>query len=120
MLRTVVSILLILVGVVAIAGGVWGLSLQASSEVPAELLGAAQTVLDYADQTMNTVDGKLAEWTNDAFTLTGLLNDLTGEEIDLVDDASMKIFLMVHALEVLLGGVVGVETGLLLMKFRRG
>ena len=50
MLRTLCIELLIVLGVVGIAGGIWGLSLRAESDVPAELLGAAQTVLDYADK----------------------------------------------------------------------
>jgi hypothetical protein len=119
MLRTLIAILLILMGLVAIAGGVWGLSLRSESEVPAEVLGAAQTVLEYADNAVAGADDKIAQWTGGAFTLTGLLNDLAGGDLDLNDDAGMKVFLMLHAVEVLLGGIVGVETGLLMFKFRR-
>ena len=117
-LRTLIAILLILVGLVAIAGGVWGLSLRAESDVPAEVLGAAQTVLQYADGAVAGVDDKLSQWTGGAITLTGVLNDLFDGQVDLTDDAGMKLFLMLHALEVLLGGIVGVETGLLICKFR--
>ena len=118
MLRTLIAILLILVDLVAIAGGVWGLSLRAESDVPAEVLGAAQTVLEYADNAMAGADDKISQWTGGAFTLRGLLNDLTGGKVDLTDDADMKLFLMLHAVEVLLGGIVGVETGLLLFRRR--
>lgn len=117
MTRLLITILLIVVGVVGIAGGIWGFSLRATSDVPPELLGAAQTVLQYADNTVADVDGKIAEWTNNAFTLTGLLNTLTGEAVDLTNDASVQNFVMLHALEVLLGGIVALETGLLLIKF---
>lgn len=117
-MRTLIAILLILIGLVGIAGGIWGLSLQASSDVPAELVGAAQTVLEYADKAVAGADEKLAELTKNGFTLTGLLNSLTGDEVDLTSDISVKSFVMLHALEVLLAGIVGVETGLLLIKFR--
>ena len=120
MLRSLIAILLILTGLVAIAAGVWGLSLRAESDVPAEVLGAAQTVLEYADSAVAGADDKIAEWTGGAFTLTGLLSSLAGDEVDLTDDAGMKVYLMLHAVEVLLGGIVGVETGLLMFKFRRG
>lgn len=119
MTRLLVSILLIVVGVVGIAGGIWGFSLQATSDVSPELLSAAQTVLTYADEAVAGVDDKIAEWTNNAFTLTGLLNNLTGGAVDLYNDNSVELFVMLHALEVLLCGIVGVETGLLLLKFRR-
>ena len=118
-MRSLIAILLILVGLVAVAGGVWGLSLRTESDVPAEVLGAAQTVLDYADTAVEGADDKISEWTGGMFTLTGLLNSLVGDDVDLTDDAGMKVYLMMHAVEVLLGGIVGVETGLLMFKFRR-
>ena len=120
MFRMLTAVLLIVVGLVAFAGGVWGLSLRATSDVPTELLGAAQTVLEYADNAVSGADDKISQWTGGAFTLTSLLNSLTGEDLDLANEASMKVFLMLHAVEVLLGGVIGVETGLLMFKFRRG
>lgn len=119
MLRWLAAILLILVGVVGIAGGIWGFSLQASNDVSPELLNAAQTVLEYADEAVAGVDEKIAEWTNNAFTLTGMLNNLAGTELDLTNDNSVEFFVMLHALEVLLCGIIGVETGLLMIKFRR-
>lgn len=119
MFRWLIAILLIIVGVVGIAGGIWGFSMQASSDVSPELVSAAQTVLEYADEAMSGVDNKIAEWTNDNFSLTGIMNNLIGGEVDLSDDNSVQLFVMVHALEVLLCGIIGVETGLLMIKFRR-
>lgn len=119
MFRWLIAILLIIVGVVGIAGGIWGFSMQASSDVSPELVSAAQTVLEYADEAMSGVDNKIAEWTNDNFSLTGIMNNLIGGEVDLSDDNSVQLFAMVHALEVLLCGIIGVETGLLMIKFRR-
>jgi hypothetical protein len=118
MLRTLIAILLILVGLVAIAGGVWGLSLRATSDVPAELLGAAQTVLEYADGAVSGLDEKIAQWTGNTFTLAGVVNEWTDGAVNLANEASMQVFLMLHAVEVLLGGIVAVETGLLMIKFR--
>ena len=118
MTRILAAILLILLGVVAIAGGVWGLSLRATSDIPTEVLSAAQTVLQYADSTVNGLDGKIAGWTNNTFTLTGLLNTVAGDEVDLTSKASTEVFMMLHAVEILLGGIVGVETGLLMFKRR--
>ena len=116
MLRTLCIILLIVLGVVGIAGGVWGLSLRAESDVPTELLGAAQTVLDYADKALAGADNKIAQWTNNEHTLTSIISSLTGNEVDMGNETAFGLFMMVHALEVLLGGVVCVETGLLLMR----
>lgn len=118
MLRTLCIILLIVLGLVGIAGGIWGLSLRAESDVPTELLGAAQTVLDYADKAFTGANDKIAEWTNNEHSLTSILNDLAGGKVDVASETSLQLFMMVHALEVLLGGVVCVETGLLLIRRR--
>ena len=118
MYRLIIALLLIVVGVVGIAGGIWGFSLQATSDVPPELLGAAQTVLHYADDAVAGADDKIAEWTGGSFTLTGLLNSVTGSNVDLMDDSSVEMFVMLHALEVLMAGIIGLETGLLMFKFR--
>ena len=115
MFRWLIAILLIIVGVVGIAGGIWGFSLQASSDVSPELVNAAQTVLEYADEAEN----RITEWTNGIVSLTGIMNNLIGGEVDLSDDTSVQLFVMVHALEVLLCGIIGLETGLLMIKFRR-
>lgn len=119
MLRTLIAILFILLGLVGIAGGVWGLSLQASSDVNPQLLSVAQTVLEYTDGAMETADDWLSGLTGGKSTFTGLLNGLTGDNVDLTNEASVKLFVMLHAVEVLMGGIIGVETGLLLFKSRR-
>ena len=116
MIRTLCILLLVVLGLVAIAGGIWGLSLRAESDIPAELLGAAQTVLGYAGKAFDGANEKIAEWTDNEHTLTSIITSLTGEAVDAGSEASIKLFMMVHALEVLLGGVVCVETGLLLMR----
>ena len=116
MLRTLCIILLIVLGLVGIAGGIWGLSLRAESDVPTELLGAAQTVLGYADKAFDGANSKIAEWTNNEHSLTSIINSLTGDEVDVGNETSLRLFMMVHALEVLLGGIVCVETGLLLTR----
>ena len=82
MLRTLCIVLLILLGVVGIAGGIWGLSLRAESDVPAELLGAAQTVLDYADKAFDGANDKIAEWTDNEHSLTSIINSFTGDKVD--------------------------------------
>lgn len=119
MIRTLTAILLILVGIVGIAGGVWGLSMRLDNEVDPNVLNAAQTVLNYADSAMTTVDGKLSELTGGNFTLTDFINGLVGDDVDLTSDMSVKAFAFLHATEILLGGIIGVETGLLLFKWGR-
>ena len=119
MIRSIISILLIIVGVVAIAGGVWGLSLQQSSQVDPNLLGAAETVLNYADSAMQTIDGAVSGSTDGKLDVTGLLNNLVGDKIDLTDKGSVERFAFLYATEILLGGIIGVQTGLLLRKYGR-
>lgn len=119
MFRTLIAILLILVGIVGIAGGIWGFSLQVGSDVDPTVLDAAKTVLDYADSAMNTADDWLSDLTGGKFTLTGVVNDAVGDGIDLSSDWSVSWFAFSHALEILLCGIIGVETGLLLFKFGR-
>ena len=116
MLRTLCVILLIVLGVLGIAGGIWGLSLRAESDIPTELLGAAQVVLNYADKAFTGANDKIAAWTDNEHSLTSIVNALTGDAVDLSSDTSLRLFMMVHALEVLLGGVVCLETALLLMR----
>lgn len=118
MLRTLCILLLIVLGLVGIAGGVWGLSLRAESDIPSELLGAAQTVLGYADKAFDGANDKIAEWTNNEHSLNSIIDALVGDQVDIANETSLQLFMMVHALEVLLGGIVCVETGLLLMRRR--
>lgn len=119
MLRTLIAILFILLGIVGVAGGVWGLSMQMSSDVDPNLLSAAETVLSYADSAMTSVDSAVSGWTGGNLTVTGLLNDLVGEDVDLTSDASVKWFAFAHATEILLCGVIALQTGLLIFKFGR-
>lgn len=117
MIRTVIAIVLILVGIVGIAGGVWGFSLRAETDVNADVLSAAHTVLGYADGAVNTADDWLSELTGGKLTLTGVINDAVGSGVDLTDEMSVSYFAFSHALEILLCGIIGVETGLLLIKW---
>lgn len=119
MVRTIAVILLILVGIVGVASGIWGLSLQQNSEVDPALLDAAQTVLGYADTAMEAVDSKVSEWTGGKLDVTGLLNNLVGDEVDLTDDGSMRRFAFLYATELLLSGIICIETGLLLKRSKR-
>ena len=118
MIRTIIAILLILLGVVGIAGGVWGFSLQAESNVNADVLAAAHTVLGYADGAVDSADDWLSSLTGGKLTLTGVINDAVGSGIDLTNETSVSYFAFCHALEILLCGIIGVETGLLLFKFK--
>lgn len=118
-MRTLIAILLILVGVVGIAGGIWGFSLRAGSEVDPTVLNAAKTVLDYTDGAMTAADDWLSGLTGGKSTFTGIINDMVGNGVDLTSDWSVSWFACLHALEILLCGIIGVETGLLMFKFRR-
>ena len=119
MIRTITALLLILVGVVGIAGGIWGFSLQAESDVNADVLAAARTVLNYADGAVDSADDWLGNLTGGKFTLTDVINEAVGNGIDLSNDLSVSYFAFCHALEILLCGIIGVETGLLLFKWGR-
>ena len=117
-MRTIIAILLIVIGVVGIAGGVWGFSLRIGSEVDPTVLNAAKTVLDYTDTAMTAADDWLSDLTGGKSTLTGIINDMVGSNVDLTSDWSVSLFAALHALEILLCGIIGVETGLLLFKFK--
>ena len=118
MLRTVIAILLILVGIVGIAGGIWGFSLRIDNDVDPRLLSAAQTVLEYADSAMTSADDWLSNVTGGKATVTSFINDLVGDSIDLDSNQSVSWFACLHALEILLCGIIGVETGLLMLRAR--
>jgi len=118
-MRTIIAILLIVIGVVGIAGGIWGFSLRIGSEVDPTVLNAAKTVLDYTDNAVNAADDWLSGLTGGKSTLTGIINDMVGSNVDLTSDWSVSLFASLHALEILLCGIIGVETGLLMLKFRR-
>lgn len=120
MTRTIIAILLIVVGVVCIAGGIWGISMQIGSDVDPNLLGVAQTVLGYADGAVESADSWLSGITGGKLTVTGILNSAVGDTVDLTNEWSVKSFVFWHATEILLGGIIGVETGLLLFKFGKG
>ena len=89
MLKKLIAILLILIGIVAVAGGVWGLSMQNDSDINPEIAGAALKFLQGADDVMGKIDGTVSEWSNGSFTLTSVLNSLTGDTVDLTSDSSV-------------------------------
>ncbi len=119
MTRTILAVVLILIGIVGIAGGIWGFSLQSASGVSPAVLNAAETVLEYADSAVSAADDQLNRWTGGKFTLTSFLDDLAGDKVNLASTNSVERFALLHALEILLFGIIGVETGLLLFKFGR-
>ena len=119
MTRTLIAIVLILVGLVGIAGGIWGFSMRAENNVNVDVLAAAHTILNYADGAVNSADDWLSNLTGGKFTLTGVINDAVGSSVDLTNDTSVSYFAVCHALEILLCGIIGVETGLLLLRFGR-
>jgi len=119
MLKKLIAILLILIGIVAVAGGVWGLSMQKDSDINPEIAGAALKFLQGADDVMGKIDGTVSEWSNGSFTLTSVLNSLTGDTVDLTSDSSVTAFVFLYALEILLCGIIGIETGLLIFAWSR-
>ena len=118
-MRTFLAILFILLGLVGIAGGIWGLSLRSDVDVNANILNAAQGVLDAADGAMETVDGWVSDLTGGKSTVTDWLNSLVGDSVNLKSDLSIAAFAWLHAVEILLCGIIGIETGLLMLKSRR-
>ena len=118
-MRNIIAIVLIVLGVVCIAGGIWGISLQIGSDVNPEVLSAAQFVLHNANEAVGKADDWLGGLTGGKVTFTGILNSMVGGDVDLTNDWSVSWFAFCHGVEILLGGIVGVETGLLLFKWGR-
>ena len=118
-MRTLIAILLILVGIVGIAGGIWGFSMRLESDIDPNVLSAAKTVLNYADTAVATADNWVAGITGGSATVTGMINSMVGDGVDLTNDNSVSWFAFSNALTIILCGIIGVETGLLMIKFRR-
>lgn len=118
-MRTLTAILFILLGIVGIAGGIWGFSLRADSDINPAVVNAAQTVLNYTGGAVDAADEWLAGLTGGKSTVTDILNSALGDNVDLSSDLSVSMYAWMHALEILLAGIVGVETGLLILKFRK-
>lgn len=119
MIKKLIAVLLILIGVVGVAGGIWGLSLQIGNDIDPAVAQAALTVLHSTDDVVSKIDGTISEWTNGSATLTGLLNSLTGNSVDLGSNLSVTWFAMGHALEILFAGIILIQTGLLIFAFDR-
>lgn len=119
MLKKLIAILLILIGILGVAAGVWGLSMQADSEIDPAVAEVALKVLQGTDDVVGKIDGTVSEWTNGGFTLTSLLNDLTGDSVDLSSDTSITWFVYWNALEILLVGIILMQTGLLIFAWSR-
>lgn len=119
MIKKLIAVLLILIGVVGVAGGIWGLSLQIGNDIDPAVAQAALTVLHSTDDVVGKIDGTISEWTNGSATLTGLLNSLTGDSVDLGSNLSVTWFAMGHALEILFAGIILIQTGLLIFAFDR-
>lgn len=111
MLKKLLAIILILLGVVAVVVGVWGLSLQ-GAELPEWVTDFVDKALVYVQDGKNLIDETLAD--NTGRTTNEYLFELSNGEIDLNNKLAVWYFIYQNAMSIILAGVVGVETGLLL------
>lgn len=110
MLKKLLAVILILLGICAVIVGVWGLSLQ-GTELP-------QWVTDFVDKAlgyMGEADKALTDATGKSTAEYVLA--LSDGEIDLNDKLTVWFFVYQHAVSIILAGIVGVETGMLLWIF---
>lgn len=109
-MRTILGLLLLLVGVVLVAAGVWGLSGMGDD-------GITQNITEAGIDALNAADEKLAELTGDT-TVTGLINEWTDGTVNLTSESNIMQMINNYALVILLCGIIGVLAGILLLKRR--
>ena len=118
-MRTIIALVLILLGIVGVAGGIWGFSLDPEADVNTGLANIATDTLGTAQNLLDAMDEALAGVTGSESWATDFLNNAAGDNVDLTDDKSVADFASANALTILLFGIIGIETGLLMFKFGR-
>ena len=114
MIRKLIAILFILIGLVATAAGIWGIyTVKTNSDMDGNLLmNGVGKVLDAAGDTMNAVDQFFTE--HFGRSLTDSANDLLGDDIDLTNELNVKLNICRYRTEILLVGIIIMQTGLLI------
>ena len=142
MFRTIVAILLILIGIVGIAAGVWGiytvqtndalstgLALIGLTDLAPQteegekniLLDGTNAVLDAATSAVDKIDEFAANTFGTSATdyVNSLVNEKLGIDIDLTNEMDVKLNICRYRVEILLIGIIVVQIGLLMIKYRR-
>lgn len=112
MLKKLLAVILILLGICAVIVGVWGLTMQ-GTELP-------QWVTDFVDKAlgyMGDADKALTEATGKS--TADYVYDISKGEIDMTNKLAVWFFVYKNAVSIILAGVVGIETGMLLWIFSR-
>lgn len=133
MIRSLLAVLMILIGLVGVAAGIWGIYtvntienmplLLAMSELndlkPQEvkedsdlLLQGSQAVLNAADVAFQKIDEVFLEHFDKS--PIAYLNGLVGDEIDLTNELDVKLNLCRYRIEILLAGIILMQTGMLM------
>lgn len=137
MFRLITAILLILVGLVGIAAGIWGIytvktnsdldmalayiglvDLAPKTEGDNLLVNGANAVLGAANNAMSAVDSFWSETFGDS--ATSMINNLLGDGIDLTNTHDMQLNICKYRVEILLVGIILLQSGLLMFKFGKG
>lgn len=137
MIRTVTAVVLLLVGLVGVAAGIWGIYTVATNDALSAglavlritdlapqveegenlLLDGANKVLDTAGNALSWLD----KFCTDTFgrSATDVANEALGEGIDLTNEYDVRRNMCLYRVEILLVGVILMQTGLLMFKFGR-
>lgn len=137
MIRKLIAILLMLIGIVGIAGGVWGiytvqtnddftmfLAMYGMADLAPKTNGEddpvqklTEGVLGIAGNAMDSVDS----FTSDLFGVkaSDYLSEASGGLIDLTDTSGLKFNVCRYRTEILLLGIIVLQTGLLLWAWSR-
>lgn len=107
-MRTLLGLLLLVIGVVLVAAGIWGLTGMADDGISQDITEAGMNALSAADE-------KLAELTGDT-TVTGLISEWTDGSVDLTSTERILQTINDNALVILLCGIIGVLAGFILIR----
>lgn len=111
MIRTLLGLVILVIGIVLIAAGIWGLQDMAND-------GISRDITEIGMDALQAADDKLAEWTGGT-TVTGVISDLTGGAVQLQTQPAILRTISENALVVLLCGIIGLLLGLLMLRGNR-
>ncbi len=109
-MRTLLGLLLLVVGIVLAAAGIWGLTGMADD-------GISYNITEAGIDALNAADEKLAELTGDT-TVTGLINEWTEGSVDLTSTEKILVLINENALVITLMGIIGILAGFILLRRR--
>ena len=107
MFKKLLALILVLLGICAVVVGIWGLSLR-GAELPQWVTSFVDKALGY----MGDADKALTEATGKS--TADYVYSISNGQIDMSNKLTVWFFIYQNAVSILLAGVVGIETGLLL------